>query len=182
MVYKVQVVYVLFCTLFYQVFHTPQNEVIHYAIMTGMCTHRDPKIHFSQGGDTPADSLTKVCFTHSVLPPKFSVLCMDNHTTPALYFAWPKLKCVCHSWLTLLLPQQKFAPSPLSQRGGEPSAATGLSPAEDSEENGHKELAQNVYTTYSYSRCVVCVCVCVSMWMHMYEVYTSACKQCWLDA
>ena len=102
--------------------------------------------------------------------------------TPALYFAWPKLKCFWHPWLTLLLPQQKFAPSPLSQRGGEPSAATGLSPAEDSEENGHKELAQNVYTTYSYSRCVVCVWVCVSMWMHMYDVYTSACKQCWLDA
>ena len=28
---------------------------------------------------------------------------------PALYFAWPKLKCFCHPWLTLLLPQQKFA-------------------------------------------------------------------------
>jgi len=64
---------------------------------------------------------------------------MDNQLLHSLhkhlhYIAWPKLKCFCHPWLTLLLPQQKFAPSPLSRTGGKPSAATGLSPAEESEE------------------------------------------------
>jgi len=48
--------------------------------------------------------------------------------TPALYryFAWPLLKCFCCPWLTVLLPRQTFDPCPLSQRDGEPSAATGL--------------------------------------------------------
>ena len=107
--------------------------------------------------------LTRVCYHR-----KFSVVFVDNlqplHKciTPALYFAWPKLKCFCHPWLTLLLPQQKFAPCPLSQRGGEPSAATGLL------QHGHiKELAQKVPLTATAG--VQCVFVCVNIWIDMYE-------------
>ena len=84
----------------------------------------------------PPDPLTSACFAHSVLDYHrhftthvynlnllFHSLCINCITT-ALYFAWPKLKCFCHPWLTLLLPN-----SPISR---ESSAATGLSPVEGS--------------------------------------------------
>jgi len=64
---------------------------------------------------------------------------------PAPYFFPTKAKVFLPPWLTLLLPQQKFAwKPPLSQRGQQPSAATRLSPAESSGGKCTHQEAQEV--------------------------------------
>jgi len=69
---------------------------------------------------------------------------------------------------SFLLPEQKFAPKPLSQRGQKPSA-------EDSRGNAHTSRSSKS-TTYSYSMqvCNVCVCMCEHVSACVSIVYTSA--------
>ena len=92
-------------------------------------------------------------------------------------FCLTKAKVFLPPWLTLLIPEQKFA---LSQRGQKPSAATHLSSAED---NGrkcthikelkkyHLQLQQVYYVcVWTYTRACVCI------------VCASAYEQCWLHS
>ena len=85
--------------------------------------------------------LTGVCFT-VYYHQDFSTLCADNqllcilciNAYATVYFAWPKLKCTTPD-LRFSFPNGSLPPSHLSQRGGEPSAATGFLQQKTVEEN-----------------------------------------------
>ena len=86
-------------------------------------------------------------------------------------FCLPKAKVFLPPWLTLLRPQQKFAPEHIPQRGGKPSAATGLSTVERKQWKCTHQGAQEVPLTDTAGVLSVCVC----LWA--YILYMSASKQ-----
>ena len=87
-----------------------------------------------------------------------------------MYFAWPKLKCFCHHWLTLLLPQQKLALNPLSQRLRQRTFSSYCSFSSRRQGRKMHTLRSSRSTTYSYSSGVMCGYVHVSAYIHIVHV------------
>ena len=99
---------------------------------------------------------------------KFFFSILQGISAPSLYFAWPKLKHFGHSWLTLLLLQQKFPPEPpVSKRWRTFSIYRYFSSRRQQREKMHASRSSKS-TTYSYSRCVRCVYVWACECMCMY--------------
>ena len=136
------------------------------------CALRDPKFSW---GHTPRPPFKGRALHATNYHQKFLVLCVDKQPlhkcmtpdtcTITIFFvhdlSWVLL---CYSWLTLLLPQQKFAP-----------AATGLSLAEDSGGKCTHQGAQEVPLTTTAGVYTVCMCERVSACVC---IYMSVCEQC----
>ena len=116
-----------------------------------------------------------VCVVQHISPSHYCILQVLMHNA----FCLTKAKVFLPPWLTLLLPQQKFARKlPVSKRTKTISSYVSFSSRNEWRKMHTSRSSRS--TTYSYSRCVMCVyvsvcgaCVCI--------VYMSAYEKCWPD-
>jgi len=132
--------------------HSKRTNALCYGAVVSRCALRDPRV-----GAYPQTHM--LCTQHTTIK---NFPCFANMCNTCPIFCLTQSQSVSTTPDSLLsFPNRSLPPNSLFQRGREPSAATGLSSAEDSGGKAHiKECNQQVPLTATAGVKCVCMCMC----------------------